>query len=94
MLATPFEPLSDAEFLELTASGLAIPCQQGATFFVAKWRDGPGLDPEKFLASLQAQGSTLMARRFNGDVNIRVVRSPQPAAGGRQSSSSSRTASA
>lgn len=74
MLATPFEPLSDEEFRQLAAAGLAIPCQQGSTFFVAKWKDGPGLPTEGFLSAIHAEGSSLMVRRFKGDVNIRVIR--------------------
>lgn len=82
MLATPFVPLSDQEFRELAAARLAIPCQQGTSLFVSKWRDGPGLDAEGFLSSLRAQGSTMIVRKFQGDVNIRVVRSPTgPATG-------------
>ena len=42
MLNTPFEPLLDEEFRQLVAGGSAIPCQQGASLFVSKWRDGPG----------------------------------------------------
>jgi len=80
MLATPFEPLSDDEFRQLVASGLAIPGQQGTGLFVAKWRDGPGLDVEAFLVALHAQGSKLVVRRFKSDVNIRVVRSKRSGA--------------
>jgi hypothetical protein len=83
MLTTPFEPLSDDEFRQLVASGLAIPCQQGTALFVAKWREGPGLDAEAFLVALRAQGSKLAVRRFKADVNIRVVRSAQSVAGAR-----------
>jgi hypothetical protein len=75
MLTTPFVPLSDDEFRQLVASGLAVPGSQGTGLFVAKWRDGPGLDAEAFLAALRAQGSTLVVRRFKADVNVRVVRS-------------------
>jgi len=82
MLATPFEPLSDDEFRQLVSSGSAIPSQQGSDLFVAKWRDGPGIDPEEFLAALRSQGSTLVARRFKTDVNIRVIRRPRPEARG------------
>jgi hypothetical protein len=90
MLATPFEPLSEEEFRKLAASGLAIPCQQGTSFFVAKWKDGPGMDAETFLTGLRAQGSTLEVRRFKADVNIRVVRSLPAAAGDQRSSTPSR----
>lgn len=75
MLATPFEPLTDGDFLELVSSGRAIPGQQGASLFVAKWRDGPGVDATAFLKALHAQGSSLEVRRYRSDVNIRVVRS-------------------
>ncbi len=74
MLATPFEPLSDDEFRQLIASGSAIPGGQGTDLFVAKWRDGPGVNADAFLMALRAQGSTLVARKFRSDVNIRVVR--------------------
>ncbi len=94
MLATPFEPLSDDEFRQLVASGLAIPGQQGTSLFVAKWRDGPGLDAEAFLVALRAQGSKLVVRRFKADVNIRVVRSKQSVAGDRHSSTPTRKAAA
>ncbi|MGA8276051.1 MAG: hypothetical protein WB789_01955 [Thermoplasmata archaeon] len=84
MLQTPFEPLSDDEFRQLVSSGTAIPGQQGSVLFVAKWRDGPGMDAETFLVALRAQGSKLVARRFQTDVNVRVVRSnPSVAWGGR-----------
>jgi hypothetical protein len=75
MLKTAFQPLSDKDFREFVASGVAIPAQQGATLFVTKWRDGPGLGADAFLESLRAQGSTLVFRKFKADVNIRVVRS-------------------
>ena len=78
MLVTSFEPLSDDEFRQLVASGLAIPGRTGSGLFVAKWRDGPGLDPDVFLAGLRAQGSKLEVRRFKGDVNIRIVRGTAP----------------
>jgi hypothetical protein len=74
MLSTAFEPLSDDEFREFVASGVAIPGQQGPSLFVTKWRDGPGLGADAFLQSLHAQGSTMVVRRFKSDVNIRVVR--------------------
>jgi hypothetical protein len=79
MLATPFAPLSEAGFLELVASGEAIPGQQGSALIVAKWRDGPGMDPKVFLAALRGQGLGLEVRRFNGDVNVRVIRARQSA---------------
>lgn len=94
LLATPFVPLPDDEFHALVASGLAIPGQQGSALFVAKWRDGPGLDSKSFLAAVRAQGSTLVVRRYKDDVNIRVVRSIQPEAGARRSPTPSRKASA
>lgn len=94
MLATPFEPLSDDEFRQSVASGLAIPGQQGARLFVAKWRDGPGLDAEIFLVALRAQGAKLVVRRFKSDVNIRVVRSERSGARGRRSSTPSRKVTA
>jgi hypothetical protein len=75
MLKTAFEPLSDEEFREFVASGVAIPGQQGASLFVTKWRDGPGLGADAFLESLHAQGAKLVVRKFGTDVNIRVVRS-------------------
>lgn len=74
MLATPFQPLSDEDFQKLVTSGEAVPGRQGDGFFVAKWKDGPGIPPGEFLAALRAQGSTLVVRRYKGDVNIRVVR--------------------
>ncbi len=80
MLATPFNPLSDEEFRQLVESGAAVPGQQGSALFVSKWRDGPGMDGESFLAAVRAQGSKLVARRFEGDVNIRVVRPASPSA--------------
>jgi hypothetical protein len=84
MLKTSFEPLPDAEFRKLVASGVAKPGQQGTALFVAKWRDGPGLDPEAFLVALRAQGSSLEVRRYRDDVNIRVIRSPPAAPGGKR----------
>jgi hypothetical protein len=78
MLATPFEPLSDDGFRTLVASGSAIACQQGTALFVSKWRDGPGMDADLFLAALRAQGSTLEARAYKSDVNIRVIRGAPP----------------
>ncbi len=54
--------------------------------FVAKWRDGPGMDADAFLATLRAQGSTLVARRFGKDVNVRVVRSEAALVNGKRSS--------
>jgi hypothetical protein len=85
MLATPFEPLSDPAFRELVSSGLAIPGQQGSSLFVAKWRDGPGVEAEAFLKLLHAQGSTLEVRRYKTDVNVRVVRNVPPKRGSRPS---------
>jgi len=77
MLATRFEPLSDDSFRQLVSARLAIPGQIGSSLFVAKWRDGPGMDVEAFLAALRAQGSSLEVRRFKADVNVRVARSKQ-----------------
>ena len=81
LLATPFETLSDLEFRELVSSRLAIPGRQGTSLFVAKWRDGPGEDAETFLKLLHAQGSRLEVRRYEGDVNVRVVRDTAPKRG-------------
>jgi hypothetical protein len=78
LLDTPFAPLSDDAFRGLVASGAAIPARQGTTLLVAKWRDGPGLDADAFLTSLHAEGSTLEAREFGPDVNVRVVRGLPP----------------
>ena len=94
LLSTPFVPLSDQEFRELATAGLAIACRQGGALFVSKWRDRPGLETEGFLSSLRAQGSTMTVRRYNGDVNIRVVRSPPEVTGGAPSSVGSRRGSA
>ena len=77
MLATRFEPLSEDSFRQLVSERLAIPGQVGPSLFVAKWRDGPGMDVEAFLAALKAQGSSLEVRRFKTDVNVRVVRTKQ-----------------
>ncbi|MGA9838858.1 MAG: hypothetical protein WBF81_01250 [Thermoplasmata archaeon] len=74
MLKTAFQPLSDDEFRAFVATGVAIPGQQGASLFVTKWRDGPGLGADAFLETLRAQGSTLEVRRFESDINIRVIR--------------------
>lgn len=73
MLQTPFEPLSDGEFRKLVSAGTAIPSRQGSVLFVSKWRDGPGMDVDTFLASLHAENSELEVRTFKTDVNIRVV---------------------
>lgn len=94
MLATPFEPLSDGDFRELASQGLAIPCQQGSSLFVSKWRDGAGIDPDVFLTAMRAQGSTLVVRKFKKDVNIRVVQPQRKATGGRLTWTPSRTVSA
>ena len=91
MLKTPFEPLPEDEFLKLVASGLAIPGQSGTGLFVAKWRDGPGMDTKAFLSALQAQGSRLEVRKFKGDVNIRVIRGKAPVAKRKRSPAPSRT---
>ncbi|MGP8078782.1 MAG: hypothetical protein ACLQD8_00605 [Thermoplasmata archaeon] len=93
MLATPFEPLSDGEFRKLVSGGLAIPGQQGSSLFVAKWRDGPGVDAEEFLVALRAQGSRLEVRKFKTDVNIRVVRKAASPHGSGSPSRASRKAS-
>jgi hypothetical protein len=75
MLATKFEPLSDDDFRKCVADGSAVPGGVGTGLFVAKWRDGPGMSADEFLAALSKQGSKLMIRRYKTDVNIRVVRS-------------------
>ena len=77
MLAIPFSPVSDEEFRKLVADRQAIPSQLGEALFVSKWRDGPGMDPDAFLAAVKATGSHLVARRYKSDVNIRVV-GPNP----------------
>jgi hypothetical protein len=74
LLATPFQPLSEADFLRLVSDGLAIPGQQGGSLIVAKWRDRPGMDPQAFLTALKARGLSLEVRRAREDVNVRVVR--------------------
>jgi hypothetical protein len=74
LLRTPFEPMSDDEFRQAVQNGSAIPCREGDVLIVSKWRDGPGMAPDAFLAALRAQGSKLMARTYKADVNIRVVR--------------------
>ena len=74
MLQTPFEPLTDDAFRQLVTTGAAIPGQQGPVLFVSKWRDGPGMEVESFLTALRAQGSSLEARTYREDVNVRVVR--------------------
>jgi hypothetical protein len=74
MLATPFSPLSEADFRSLVKDGSAIPSQQGSSLFVSKWRSGPGMETGAFLAAVRAQGSTLEVRRYNSDVNVRVVK--------------------
>ena len=94
MLATPFVPMAEDEFREAVASGLAIPCQLGSELFVAKWRDGPGMDAGVFLVALRAQGSELVVRRFKSDVNIRVVRGEQSGAPGGRAPTPPRTVSA
>jgi hypothetical protein len=74
MLKTPFEPLTDDAFRHLVTTGAAVPGHQGSVLFVSKWRDGPGMDVESFLTALRAQGSSLEARTFQTDVNVRVIR--------------------
>jgi hypothetical protein len=86
MLKTRFEPLSDDEFRQYVATGKAIPGQQGAALFIAKWRDGPGIPAEVFLNRLKVQGSTLEIRRYKSDVHIRVVRKVPAGVGGKRSS--------
>jgi hypothetical protein len=76
MFQTAFEPLSDAAFRQLVASGAAVPGREGSVLLVSKWRDGPGLEVETFLTALRAEGSTLEARTYKKDVNVRVVRTP------------------
>lgn len=84
MLQTPFAPLPDDEFRKLVADGDAIPGREGSVLLVSKWRDPPGMEVEAFLVALRKQGSTLEARRFKTDVNVRVVRNAAaPAWGGR-----------
>jgi hypothetical protein len=74
MLATPFQPLADEEFIRLVAAGVATPTQQGGTLGIAKWRDRPGMEPEAFLAALKAQGGSLEVRTFKSDTHVRLVR--------------------
>jgi hypothetical protein len=74
MLATPFQPLADDEFLRLVAEGTAVPTREGGSLLVAKWRDRPGMEPKAFLAALKAQGAHLEVRRFRADVHVRVAR--------------------
>jgi hypothetical protein len=81
LLATAFEPLSDADFLRLVSDGSAIPGRQGSSLIVAKWRDGPGMDPQAFLSALKQQGLSLEVRRFKSDVNVRVARGKRAASG-------------
>lgn len=73
MLKTPFEPLTDADFKQLVSSGVAVPGESGNALFVSKWRAGPGIDADKFLAAVRAQGSRLVVRRYKTDVNIKLV---------------------
>ncbi|MGA7922868.1 MAG: hypothetical protein WCA77_02695 [Thermoplasmata archaeon] len=93
MLKMAFEPLPDEEFRQLVKSGAAIPGQQGTALFVAKWRDGPGMDAEAFLTALHAQGSSLAVRRYKGDFNIRVLPKSSPANPNTTSTSGKRKAS-
>jgi hypothetical protein len=74
MLAVPFTALSDADFRQLVVDGVAIPSRQGNGLFVSKWRSGPGMETDEFLTAVHDQGSHLEARRFEADVNVRVVR--------------------
>ncbi len=76
MLKASFEPLSDDDFRQFVAAGVAVPGRQGGSLFVSKWRDGPGMDADAFLGILRAQGSTMVVRKFESDVNIRVQRRP------------------
>jgi hypothetical protein len=80
MLATPFLPLSDAEFRELVLSGQAIPGTAGG-LTVAKWSDRPGVGADEFLTALRGQGGRLEVRRFKSDTNVRIVPS-HPSRGG------------
>jgi hypothetical protein len=82
MLGTPFAPLTDADFHVLVSAGLAVPGQQGSSLFVAKWRDGPGVDADVFLKALHDQGAFLEVRRYMTDVNVRVVKNTPPKRGG------------
>jgi hypothetical protein len=92
LLRTPFASLSDDEFRRHVAEGSAIPSQLGDVLFVSKWRDGPGMGADAFLAALHAQGATLEARTYQKDVNIRVVRSdPKKAPAGKPSAKSPKT---
>jgi hypothetical protein len=91
MLKTAFEPLSDDGFRQFVADGVAIPGQQGTSLFVAKWRDGPGVNADAFLLALKRQESTLVVRKFNGDVNIRVVPKPPPKADATPAAKAART---
>jgi hypothetical protein len=74
MLATPFLPLADEDFLQLVSDGLAIPGQRGSSFTVGKWRGGTGMDPKAFLVALKGEGLSLEVRRYKTDVNVRVAR--------------------
>ena len=78
MMKAPFVPLSDVDFRRFVADHSAIPIQRGNSLFVAKWIDGPGMDPEQFLAAVRSRGSTLEVRDYHGDVNIRVVEGDAP----------------
>ncbi|MCI4373543.1 MAG: hypothetical protein L3K02_07880 [Thermoplasmata archaeon] len=94
MLSTPFKPLSDAEFRKSVTDGLAIPSLEGSVLFVSKWRDGPGMGADEFLTALRAEGSSLEARSFREDVNIRVLRKRGPASSGRRLPAASRVTAA
>jgi hypothetical protein len=91
MLNTAFVGLSDADFRTLVSEGTAKPVQRGNSLFVAKWIDGPGMDPELFLTALRQQGSSLEVRRYESDVNVRVVEGARPANSGRKPRSLARS---
>ncbi|MCI4331328.1 MAG: hypothetical protein L3K19_05720 [Thermoplasmata archaeon] len=73
MLRTEFVPLSEVDFRSMVADGSAVPVQRGNSLYVAKWTDGRGTDIDRFLTTLREKGSTLEVRRFEKDVNIRIV---------------------
>lgn len=85
MLKTPFVPLADADFRRFVADRTALPGLRGNSLYVAKWSDGPGMDPDLFLAEVHARGATLEVRQHRGDVNIRIV-GPQPSASNNKAS--------
>jgi hypothetical protein len=93
LLRTPFKPMSDDEFRQAVRDGSAVPCREGDVLIVSKWRDGPGIGADDFLAALKAKGATLMARTYKSDVNIRVLRAAPPGtAAGHPKSKASKSA--